>query len=302
MGNQLFQYSMARRLALRHGTDVLLDSSGYKPLTSFDGLSAIGHRQLGLFDFRIVAREATEAEKSLLRDRYVTRATTHRAVRFARRYFPGLFWPASHIVEKGHRFDPGILELPDYVYLSGFWQSEKYFIDEAQQIRQDLVLRDESITEEVDGRVQALRHEFGSVISLHVRRGDLAYAYENQLKEHNVVGPPMHSQYFEEAMSRFPASACYLVFSDTSKDIEWCRQNIRATHIEFSHAESTLWDFAAMQACDHNILSNSTFSWWAAWLNPNPGRQVVAPRRWSGPAAKIEIPTDDLMPADWTLI
>jgi hypothetical protein len=302
LGNQLFQYAMARRLALNRGAELLLDSSGYRPLSQTSAASAVGHRRLLLFNFRISAREATDAEKSLLRDRYIASKFNHRIVRLVRRYWRGLFWPASHIVEQGYRFQPDALTLPDNVYLSGFWQSEKYFADVTPQIRQDLVLVDETIRISARHKVGTLKQQFGTVVSLHVRRGDLAYAYETLNEKHRVHGPPMTVDYFQRAILEFPSSCCFLVFSDTPGDVEWCRQRIRAKNIEFSDARSELWDFAAMQACDHHIISNSTFSWWAAWLNSTPGKRVIAPRQWSGADSKVEMHTNDLIPANWTTL
>jgi hypothetical protein len=300
LGNQLFQYAMARRLALSHGTELLLDSSGYRSKPTSP--ASIGHRRLSLFSFRVSAREATEVEKLRLRDRYVTLKSSHRLLRLARRYSPQLFWPRSHIVEKGYRFQPNALTLPDNVYLSGFWQSEKYFTDRAAQIRQEIVLVDEAISASAQVKVQELKQRFGTVVSIHVRRGDLVYAYETLNEKHRVHGPPMSVDYFQRAMTQFPSSSCFLVFSDTPEDVEWCRDNIRAQHMEFSDASSELWDFAAMQRCDHHIISNSTFSWWGAWLNATPGRRVIAPRHWSGPDSKVEMHTDDLIPSNWIIL
>jgi hypothetical protein len=103
-------------------------------------------------------------------------------------------------------------------------------------------------------------------------------------------------------MQEFPPDACFLVFSDTAKDIEWCRKHIHARHLEFSTAESDLWDVAAMQCCDDHIIANSTFSWWAAWLDPNASKRVVAPRVWSSPSYRVPMPTDDLLPESWRIL
>jgi len=266
LGNQLFQYAMARRLAAHHGAELLLDSSNYRAVP--DQLNVgVGDRRVLLFNFRLCAREASDSEKSILRDRYVTSKPSHRIVRLARRYWPEVFWPRSHIVEKQYRFQPEALSFPDNIYLSGFWQSEKYFADIVPLIRQEFDLLDKSITESAKKRVGDLKQQYGIVVSLHVRRGDLAHAYEILKQKHRVHGPPMAAEYFERAISEFDPSCCFLIFSDTFRDVEWCRQNIRAKHVEFSDASSELWDFVAMSSCDHHIISNSTFSWWAAWLD-----------------------------------
>jgi hypothetical protein len=302
LGNQLFQYAMARRMAVRHGTEVLLDLSNFRTASKPSDGPILHDRRVRLFDFRIQAREASPAEISQLCDSYRGRYLVHRGVRFVRRKWPKLLWKNSHKVERGYRFQAEALSWPDDIYLTGFWQSEKYFADIAAQIRKEFVLVDEAITESARLKVQALRQKFGTVVSVHVRRGDLVYAYETLNQKHRVHGPPMSLDYFWRAMSQFQSSCCFLLFSDTPKDVEWCRQRFQANHFEFSDATSELWDFAAMQACDHHIISNSTFSWWAAWLNPTPGRRVIAPRQWSGTESKVEMHTDDLIPVSWTTL
>lgn len=299
LGNQLFQYAMGRRLAAQRKTQLLLDSSGYsKPETG----THPGHRQLHLFNFRIHAREATDAEITKLRDPFITMAATDRAVRLARRIFPSLLWPKSHIVERQYRFQTDALSLPDNVYLSGFWQSEKYFADIAPMIREEFRLVNDSITDRASAMVDQVRQLYGSVVSLHVRRGDLTYAFETLRQKHLVHGPPLGLEYYNQAILRFDPACCFFVFSDSPEDIQWCKRNIRANNLKFSDATSELLDFAAMSACDHHIIANSSFSWWAAWLDSKSTRRVVAPSMWSGPEAKTEMVTDDLIPSGWEII
>lgn len=92
-------------------------------------------------------------------------------------------------------------------------------------------------------------------------------------------------------MDRF-RDADFLVFSD---DMSWCRENVQGPGVFYSPFQTVLDDFFAMAHCDHNIVANSTFSWWAAWLNSNPNRVVVAPRRREGDDA-------DFYPPDWRLV
>lgn len=300
LGNQLFQYAMARRLAVHHGTELLLDSTGYNKPTD-PKASGAGHRRLLLNNFRIAAREATDTEKSALRDRYVSRKSLHRGVRLLRRLSPGFLWPRTHVVEKTYRFDSNALALPNNVYLSGFWQSEKYFRDIEPIIREELRLKDEAIVGSATTRIALLKKRYEAVVSVHVRRGDLVRA--SDAGDSRVVhGLPMGASYFEEAMAAFSPSSCFLVFSDTSTDVEWCRANLHAANMEFSDASSELWDFEAMRNCDHHVTSNSTFSWWAAWLNQKRGRQVIVPRYWAGSGMVGGMPTDDLIPPDWRII
>lgn len=112
-------------------------------------------------------------------------------------------------------------------------------------------------------------------------------------------GAPVALDYIHRAMSEFSQDCRFLVFSDTSQDVSWCRANIHGEQISFARGDSDLEDFATMSACDHHIISNSTFSWWAAWLNPAVNKRVIAPSIWSAPQSKVEMLTDDLLPTDW---
>jgi hypothetical protein len=294
---------MARRLAAIHNTELLVDTTGYsatgeprpRELRSFV-------RPLSLFRFRIKARAATESEVRRLKDDYLTSSTLARVVRLVRRLQPGFLWKMSHIVEHGYRFQAEALSFPDNVYVQGFWQSEKYFADIAPLIRQELQPLERSPVQWAEQRLKKLKARYGQVVSLHVRRGDLAHAHEVLGRKDIVYGAPISRRYIEQTMQQFDDDVCFLVFSDTQADIDWCRENIRARNIEFSLSKSELRDFCAMSLCDHHIIANSTFSWWAAWLNAKPGRRVIAPRTWSGPEAPADMPTEDLMPKNWELL
>jgi hypothetical protein len=304
LGNQLFQYAMARRLAIHRGTELLLNTSGFgssgeqrrKELHAFA-------RRLGLFQFHTNARVAAKEEVALLRDDFHRSTIRDRAVRQVRRHcYPRFLWKGSHIVERQYRFEPKALNFPDNVYLEGYWQSPKYFDDIAPLIRAEFRPLDTGVVQSANDRICGLRQAFGRVVSLHVRRGDLAHAYEVLGRKDLTYGGPVGLEYIHAAIQQFDPEACFYVFSDSARDIAWCRENVHARHLEFSSAESEIWDLIAMSSCDDHIIANSTFSWWAAWLDEKPGRRVIAPRIWSSPEARLPIVIDDLLPVDWELI
>jgi hypothetical protein len=303
LGNQLFQYAMARRLAHHHHTELLLDTTAYQAGIEArpDQLSTFA-RPLALFRFAIKARAATEEEISQLRDDFYRSTTRDRIVRKIRRLYRSFLWNSSHIVEHQYRFQPEALEYPNNTYLQGFWQSPKYFNDVARLIREELTPLDTSVRDAARQFVNSLKAKHGTVVSLHVRRGDMAYAHE-VLKNPSVIhSGPVGLGYFHEAMDRFPVDTCFLVFSDSPQDIDWCRKNLRAGCLEFSKAESDLWDFSAMQFCDHHIIANSTFSWWAAWLDSHDHPRCIAPRQWSNTGSAPHMDTADLFPEHWELL
>jgi hypothetical protein len=310
LGNQMFQYAAGRRLAHQCGTELKLDLGEYSGGTDVRPAGLEEYRRpLKLRELCATVTAATPEEIRRLRDPYSVRTTIARIVRRIRRLKPRFLWPPSHVRERQFRFDPRIMELPDNVYLDGFWQSWRYFDDIADVLRREFTARDPQIAPYAKQYTDRLRSTAGGapLVSLHVRRGDLATAHE-QLNAPGIVhGAPVGTEYVESAMQRFGPDCHFLIFSDTPRDIEWCRLNIKPdwlppAHRHFAEGHSDIQDMAIMSACDHNIIANSTFSWWGAWLNPRSGRRVIAPKQFSAAGSPREIETVDLIPPSWEMI
>lgn len=160
--------------------------------------------------------------------------------------------------------------------IRGYWQSEKYFAEYRQRIIESF----------------AIPYEMRKgVVSIHCRRGDYV--------DHADRFPPTTIEYVERAVKHFVdlGYSNFLVFSD---DIDWCKQNIRPKHGEayfYSGNTSELKDLQMMSGCEHNIIANSSFSWWGAWLNRNPNKIVIAPKVWFGEAAGLDY--RDQVPDSW---
>ncbi|MEK6883481.1 MAG: alpha-1,2-fucosyltransferase [Nanoarchaeota archaeon] len=179
--------------------------------------------------------------------------------------------------EQGHQHH----EIPftDGMCLNGYFQSEKYFSHCRQQILDAFKIYCPPITH---------------TASIHVRRGD----YLNYPDKFNQIS----EDYLDEAIRFFCKKEInsFLVFSD---DVSWCRKNINDKIYEyncdfrFSENKSELYDMALMSGCEHHIIGNgSSFSWWGAWLNRNPDKIVIAPKKWF---ANEEWNTDDIYCPDW---
>jgi hypothetical protein len=301
LGNQMFEYAAALRLAHKNGVPLKLDLSGYGPQGDDlgPGLEAY-RRRVRLLDLSISGVRATDAEIATVKDPYATRSTLSRIVRKLRKIWPGLGMPATDFHERRYRFDPDVLNLGSSIYLSGFWQSEKYFADIADLVQAEFKPRDPKIMEYAREFVSKLRQGDETIVSVHVRRGELAHAQDVLKSTRGVFGPPTGLDYIRHALSRFDSGRCrFLVFSDTASDIAWCKENIKADKLHFSEGHSDLQDMMLMSACDQHIIA-STFSWWAAWLNRGPNRRVIAPSQWG--FANLGMVTDDLIPAGWEMI
>ena len=135
-----------------------------------------------------------------------------------------------------------------------------------------------------------LDFENNKFTSVHVRRGD----YLNGANL--VIHSPCSKGYFLNAMKLFPESK-FIFISD---DMDWVKENFRGDNIYYSPFTNELQDFKLMSECHNNIISNSTFSWWAAYLNRNLNKTVVGPKKWFGPAGHKD--TQDIIPNNWVII
>jgi hypothetical protein len=174
--------------------------------------------------------------------------------------------------------------------LEGYFQSEKYFKNIDSKIRKMFNIK-KSIKDIIYEKHKNLLDR-ENVVALHLRRGD----YINFPNHH----PIMDLDYFMRAVENFPTDSTFLVFSD---DVEWCKNNFPRIGETFFiiEGQSDVEDFTMMTMCDHNCISNSTFSWWAAWLNDNPDKIVVAPDNWFG-IAYSNFNKDDLYCEGWIRI
>jgi len=187
--------------------------------------------------------------------------------------------------EPGFHFHE-IPNFADNVILNGYFQSEKYFSDCAEEIRRLFTSYSIGVSDELN-----LILSQNTTCSVHVRRGDFA-----KFPEHH---PLQQMSYFESAMGMMPKNSMFLVFSD---DIDWCKMNFSENHnIKFVEGNRDYEDLYLMSLCNHNITSNSTFSWWGSWLNSNPQKIVVAPKNWFG-TAYSHISTSDLYCPGWIVI
>ena len=181
-------------------------------------------------------------------------------------------------------FHYGELDLPngDFV-IDGFFQSEKYF----KKYKKEIFKIPKTVKDRIDQKyTQYLNMD---CLSIHIRRGD----YLNYPDHHT----PLSIEYYEEAIKLFPESDFYLVFSD---DIDWCKHNFKGDKFIFIENEKDYVEIYLMSMCNNNIIANSSFSWWGAWLNDSVEKSVVAPKKWFG--SKIKENQDDIIPEGWLKI
>lgn len=267
LGNQMFQYALGRALSIKNNDELALD------INTLNKASSIGNipRAYGLAHFSIYARLATDAEIASLKPQ------------------PSLL---VKIKNKVHNrllgdltvcYDSRILSQTGDIYLDGYWQSPRYF----EAIR-DVLLKDLQLTSPLSSTATTFLKQIqeSNSVSLHVRRGD--YVKNPTIaKEFGVCS----LQYYKSAIATLckheeepEEGRTFFIFSD---DINWVIENLteslpinaKAVMVTGANLKDTE-ELMLMSKCQHNIIANSSFSWWSAWLNQNPDKLVIAPTPW----------------------
>lgn len=282
LGNQMFQYATARRLSLRHNVELKIDVSGFDKTDN----KTTTRRHYELDCYNIKAKFATKSDLSKYNGATINS--------YLQRVYNRFRIPNHTILyEPSYIFYPRLFRAPNDILLIGYWQTEKYFKD----IRQTL-LRDFSYKEPPSRHNQILLDKIHSTnaISIHVRRGDYA-TLKNAADFHGLTGAEYYQKATQTMENNIP-NPHFFVFSD---DPEWGKQNLKfnqpTMYISLNKKGSD--DMRLMRACKHNIIANSSFSWWGAWLNENNNKVVIAPRHWF---ADKETDTKDVIPNEWIKI
>ena len=281
LGNQMFQYALGRQLAEKNQTDLRLDLSFY------DDQSGITPRQYELAIFKIRAEIAKKED--------VVKVIGPRPPRLVQKILDRLkidYNKKNYVREDSFGFRSYFLSLPDNVYLDGYFQSEKYFSDIRTEILADFSLLPGE-ADKIVGLSQKIKT--ANSVSLHVRRGDYV-----SRPEANAFHGICSLDYYRAAIKIIKdriSEPHFFIFSD---DLDWCRDNFSDLEkVEFVSGFSPAQDLILMSRCRHNIIANSSFSWWGAWLNQNTKNIVIAPQRWFSDQT---IDISDRLPAAWLKI
>ena len=276
IGNQLFQYALYCEYQFKK-KDVRVDFSLYK--------KKIDPRRYGLTEFAVDLPEADQEDINRLLgiDKYKIKYL-----------LPGCMRSKTCYYERQVKMDPKLLEL-DERYLIGYFQSEKYFIDVREQIRKQIgKLCPMTVQSRYYSQILAQ-----NAVSVHVRLGDY-------LKNPGIYGGICTKEYYRNAIELMKQRTDQPVFFIFSDDIAGARRLFanenciyieNAAGTESNQAYSDVTDLQLMSLCNHNIIANSSFSWWGAWLNSNKEKSVIAPDRWMNDR-KVE----DIWCEDWIII
>ncbi len=287
LGNQMFQFAAGRRAAIKNNTDLKLDISW------FTDDSKDTKRLYDLDSFNVDVKIATNEEINSLKGK---RGSFVERVFYTR--IPGLPQISkSYFFEKSSlEYYPKLLDVKNNTYLEGFWNYVRYFEDIGDVIKKDFTLK--KPLRRVKNEILKEINKNKNSISLHVRRGDFV-KNNNYANYFNILTP----KYFEEAVKiilKKVKDPTVFVFSE---DTNWAKENIKlgekVIFVDPNDGGKSHEDMFLMSKCSHNIISNSTLSWWGAWLNLNPQKIVVAPKKWF---KTDDVVMDGRMPEDWIQI
>jgi len=282
MGNQMFQYAFGKQLAHQLGAELTFDPTN---LLYRNNPADFVYRNYDLDVFRpsesnFLASPGLFAPVYNLRIKKLSQAASW----VVTRKLPVIREPHFH-------FSPEVLaKAGEGAIYDGWWQSPKYFAGVENEVRTDFRFRRDVIPE---SRELLARIEGSNAICLNVRRTD--FLKVNTLNATN-------KDYFlrgADYLGRKLSEPRFFVFSD---DVAWCRENIKLDHptefVDHDHKGFKFGNYMQlMTRCRHYLIPNSSFAWWAAWLNTGPDKQVVAPRNWF---TDPTIDTSDLVPEAWT--
>lgn len=274
LGNQLFQYSFGRLLSHKNNQELKLDT------TNLSG-SKDTFRQYALDVFNINAHIANNYE--IASNKYplgfVSKITKIFNQKILRKYNIGY---NDHLLKSKSK------------YFEGYFQNHKYL----EPIR-DILLSDITLKESIEDKYKDLFQKIleNNSVSIHIRRGD--YVNDKKTKKaHYVFGLEYYQKAIQVIKERLQ-NPIFFIFSD---DIDWVKQNLKINEETYYVSNDNIKDYEEliiMSKCKHNIIANSSFSFWGAWLNQNKDKIVIAPHRWNNKFIKEY---RDLLPEDWIKI
>ena len=275
LGNQMFQYALYKAF-LERGTDAKLDISKFKHID----MSRECFLNYGCFDLKYELCTKKEARRYVIGTGMTARIVS-RLLRDKK----------THIYEKeDYVYDKSVLDLKEG-FLEGFWQSWKYAGD-----IQDIIKKDYKFVNTLIGQNKNYEDMINSTesVAVHIRRGDY-------LENEDIYGNICTEQYYHKAIEIINNQIKNPKYYFFSNDLKWVREKFGEAdnyiYVEGNPESKGYIDMRLMSACKHQIIANSSFSWWAAYLNSNADKKVISPNKWINGRE-----TPDVYCADWIKI
>lgn len=261
IGNQMFQYAFAKTISLQNNVELKLDVSFYEK-------QKLRKYELNFFEIK---------EKIANRKEIINLSGNENLwFKVRRRLGIQVNRPINYYMERAAAvYDVSALKPSKDIYFEGYWQNSRYFDKNRQAILSNFKLKKDFQENNIVARYLSEIHSVESV-SLHVRRGDYLLA-KNQ--RHNICDLDYYKRAILRMQSMIECDCVFFIFSD---DISWCQDNFYFLNnkVFIVNTNTSVHDLELMKNCKHNIISNSTFSWWGAWLNEFDRKVVIAPKVW----------------------
>lgn len=282
LGNQMFQYAAAKALATRLNTSLTIDLYTFTKKTQ----ATVRPYELDIFNIKNLP------ERSTLKGKLVTKARPF--IQEHRTLFQkfGILTDTYAIL-----YQPVFESITGNITMSGYFQNENYFKDIVKVLRNDFTFKNPLIDDNlrISDKIISSRS-----VAIHIRRGD----YLSQNSQSNFI--TLDKAYYENAIRLVISRIKDPEFFVFSEDFEWIKENLNfenypVTYIDWNKGKNSYIDMQLISLCRHNIIANSSFSWWAAWLNINQDKIVIAPDRWFQDDQKNSL-LDDFYPDGWKKI
>lgn len=281
LGNQLFQYSLGTYIALVLGRPVV-----------FNG-DALAHYKDRALELNRIGLETAWAEVAEIRAQLGPLLSPMGGRRLAASRY-GRFIRHDRFITDEHGLTDGViarLRAGEGLYFHGYWQSAKIVAAVTPVLWDRFSFPDMTAQE----AVWRARIDSSNAIAIHLRRGD--YASNPKAARHHGVLPVDYYRRAADLLASRVADPVFYIFSD---DLAYARSQLAdalpgPAHVVETGSPHAWSDLDLMSHCRHNIIANSTYSWWSAWLNKNPDKLVVCPAPWYADQS----PTGDLIPAAW---
>lgn len=282
LGNQMFQYAMARNIALRNNAQLKFD------ISDFSNPEVGTQRDYSLSIFKIKEAFASQEEVNFYL-KYKKNDPKTLSDRIHNLFVANQY---KYVERQSFQYESWLEKVRDNTYITGFWPSFRYFENINKTILNDFSLKPKFACK-VDHCCLDRINQTQSV-SLHIRRGDYA-SDEKTNKHHGLVDMSFYTQ-AEEIIQKKVGKLHLFIFSD---DIPWVKQHLHlqspVSYVSGKYSKHDWEDLELMKHCKHNVIANSTFSWWGAWLNQNKNKIVISPKKWFNFDRNLE----DLLPKTW---
>lgn len=261
LGNQMFQYAFGRAIATKNNTGLKLHFTN----ALFNTQRAY---ELDVFNISATIATTKDLQKhGIMQNRVINRLLYLFDERYKIQF-------NKHIVTQKYPYDynPSHLSIKNNSYIQGYWTDERYFKEIENIIRKEFTPKKglDERNQKILKQIQAL-----TSVSIHVRRGDYV---ANKTNIPKFIG----LNYYVKSIKKIKSTVFDPVFFVFSDDISWCKNNLsqllnKVYFIDQNKGKDSYKDMLLMSACKHNIIANSTFSWWGGWLNRNPSKIVLSP-------------------------